>query len=257
MLQHLPELMFIVRGLGMAFRAILVVLLFLTGIIYMGAIIFRGMLEGSAFGAEWFPSVLGAMGTLMLDCTLSGARGTSLIREAYKESVVYAGLLLCFVLLANVTMMSVITGVLVQTVKTVAGAEKEEKSVKDLISTMDALWHSAMKHNEGVSGTIDEVDLRNMMSIKETALIMRQMDVDVEGMETVSGFIFEQHGGRLSRKDFLKMVLDLRGSQKATVKDHIETRKFVHADLKRAHGDLRVASFDHSIGIQTTVSDEV
>jgi len=256
-LRGVPELMVIVRGLGIASRAIVVVLLLLGGIIYVGAIVFRGMLEGSAFGAKWFPTVLSAMGTLMLECTLSGARGTPLIREAHKESIVYSGLLLCFVLLANVTMMGVLAGLLVQTVKTVAESEKEEKSVRDLINTMDELWCLAMKHDEDRSGTIDEIEFRNMLSVKETALILRHMDVDVEGMASVCGFLFEQNSGRLTRKAFLELVLDLRGSQKATVKDHIETRKFVHAALKQSQAKMTFASFDVNKGTCDSEVDEV
>merc|ERR1719362_496134 len=228
--------MVIVRGIGIALRAIAIVLMLLTGIIYVGAIVSRGLLEGTALGTIWFRDVPTAMGTLMLDCTLSGSRGTHLIREAYKESAAFAGLLLAFVLLANVTMMGVLAGLLVQTVKTVAEAEKEEKSVRDLIKRMEILWEWALKHDEDNSGTIDEMEFRNMLAGGETAKILRRMNVDVEGMVSVSGFVFEQHEGKLDKKDFMNMVLDLRGCQKATVKDHMESRKYFHAELRRIFG---------------------
>merc|ERR1712129_20954 len=233
-LQFVPELMVIVRGLGIALRAIIVVLSLLAIIIFVGAIIFRGMLEQSTLGTNRFSTVPSAMGTLMLDCTLSGARGTHLIREAYRESIWYAGMLLFFVLLANVTIMGVLAGLLVQTVKTVAEVEKEEKSVKDLISTMEELWRWVLQHDTDNSGTIDEREFNRLLAIKETALIFSTMGVDVEGMVNVSGFIFDQHGGHMGRRDFLNMVLDLRGGKKATVKDHMETRKFVKGELNRA-----------------------
>merc|ERR1712008_551225 len=115
----------------------------------------------------------------------------------------------------------VLAGLLVQTVKMVAEAEKEEKSVKELVKTMEALWNYALKHDVDNSGTIDEMEFRNIISVKETAQILRKMNVDVEGMVGVSGFIFEQHGGKLAKKDFMNMVLGLRGTQNSTVKDHM------------------------------------
>merc|ERR1719362_2394920 len=235
--------MVIVRGIGIALRAIAIVLMLLTGIIYVGAIVFRGLLEGTALGTIWFRDVPTAMGTLMLDCTLSGSRGTHLIREAYKESAAFAGLLLAFVLLSNVTMMGVLAGLLVQTVKTVAEAEKEEKTLKDLVSTMDTLWAWALKHDEDKSGTIDEMEFRNMIGFKETAKILRRMNVDVEGLVSVASFVFQQHEGKLDKKNFMNMVLDLRGSQKATVKDHMESRKHLHAELESLRSQRKSDDF--------------
>merc|ERR1712129_137795 len=115
------------------------------------------------------------------------------------------------------------------------GTEKEEKSVKDLIQTMDQLWAWVMEHDEDGSGTIDELEFRSLMSVKATARILNSMDVDVEGLVNVAPFIFGQEAdGKLCRHKFLKMVLDLRGSKKATVKDHVETRKFLHGQVHDA-----------------------
>jgi len=250
-LRMLPELMVILRGVAAAVPGIIMVLILLTAIIYVGAITFRGMLEGTALGAKWFPDVLSAMGTLSLDCTLSGARGTPLIREAYKENPFYAGMLLCFVLWANVTMMGVLTGLLVQTVKMVAEAEKEALAMEEQVKTMDLLWRIALKHkHDDSTGTIDEMEFRNMMAVKTTAKLLRRMKADVDGMVNVSGFIFEQHGGALNKKEFMNMILDLRGSQKATVKDHMETRKYLHAELKRMFEE---APINTNVDIDTSV----
>jgi len=231
-LQHLPQLMVIVRGLGIALRAVACVLFLLLTIIYVGAILARGLFEGSSFGDEWFPSVTASMGTLMLECTLSGSRGTGLMREAYAEHPLYAVLLLLFVLLANVTMMGILAGILVQTVRTVAEAEREEKTVKELVKRMENLWNVVQHHDTDSDGKISASEFNALVSERDTARIMQTMDVDVEGLLNVSGFVFEQKKGRLGRQDFMTMVLDLRGCKKSTVKDHMETRKFIHSQVQ-------------------------
>jgi len=229
---HLPELMVIVRGLGRALRAILVVIVLIGLTIYVAAMVFTVLLEGSALGREHFTTVGTSMATLMLDCTLSGARGTALMRAAWDVHPLFGMLVLFFVLVSNITMLGVLTGLLVQTVKTVAEVEKEEKSVRMLVRAMEDLWSYMLRGDTDDDGKIDMGEFSNVMKLKETARVMAALDVDVEGLASVSAFVFGQNQSRLGRKDFLQMVLDVRSSKKATVKDHIETRKFTQAALR-------------------------
>merc|ERR1719410_1531612 len=98
---------------------------------------------------------------------------------------------------------------------------------------MEKLWNHVLNIDVDDNETINEAEFRSLMAIRQTAKILHHMDVDVEGLVNLSSFFFEQKDGSLGRKDFLNMVLDLRGSKKATVKDHVETRKFLFAELKR------------------------
>jgi len=230
-LQHVPELMVIIRGIGIAFRAIGVVLALLFIIVYVGAIVFRVASEGTPLGDVRFPDVPTAMGTLLLECTLSGNRGTNLMREAWIEHPAFALLLLFFVLLANVLIMGVLTGLLVQTVKMVAEVEKEEKMVKELVRTMDQLWALVMDQDEDYDGVLSTAEFWRLMENPDTCKLLQALDVDVEGLVNVASFVFEQHGGSLSRTEFLHVILNIRGSKKATVKDHMETRKFLNTKM--------------------------
>lgn len=233
-LRHVPELMVIVRGIGISLRAMVVVLALLGLVIYVNAIVFKVLMEGTSIGATKFGDVMSAMGTLLLDGALAGHKGGPVIREAWSESPIYAVLLFLFVLLANVTMMGVLTGLLVQTVKTVAEVEKEEKQFKHMNATMANFWRALASADEDGDGNIDEQELHKMLEDVKNTKILQKMDVDVESLVNLSAFIFEQHGGRLTQPEFTTVVMDLRGSRKATVKDHVETRKFFRSQLKLA-----------------------
>jgi len=234
--RHVPELLVIVRGIGMAFRAIIVVLLFLGLLIYVAAVIFRVLLDGTPFGEQRFRNVSAAMATLLLDCALAGDKGGPIIREANGEHWIYAVAVFVFVLLANVTLMGLLAGVLVQTVKTVAEVENEKKMVFRNFTTMDDFWE-LLALAESRDGCVSEVELHRLLADTDAPKILKKMDVDVETLVNLSEFVFGQHGGRMTRHDFNKLVLDLRSTQKATLKDHVETRHFVLQQLLRINNE--------------------
>merc|ERR1719223_208214 len=81
-LRQVPELLIIVRGVFMAYKAISFTFILIAVIVYAGALLFRVLLEDTTLGAERFRSVPVAMGTLLIEATLSGSRGGTIIREA-------------------------------------------------------------------------------------------------------------------------------------------------------------------------------
>jgi len=230
-IRELPELLVIVRGVVHAGRAIMVVLTLLGFIIYVSAIIFRVLLDGTDVGKEKFDNVAQAMATLLIDCTISGARGGNIMKAVSQEHVLYGVLVFLFVLLSNITMLGVLTGLLVQTVKTVAECEKEENAVKRMADEMEDLWSLITAHDDNNDGLISEQELKDLLQDEHTARVLLSMGIDLEGMVNVSNFIFEQNAGQLTKPEFKRMVLDLRGRNHATVKDHVETRKFIEDRL--------------------------
>merc|ERR1711879_585928 len=104
-------------------------------------------------------------------------------------------------------------------------------AVKSMANHVEELWDLIVEHDEDNDDMISETELRKLLMSKTTARVMQKMGVDVEGLVNVSGFIFEQNNGKLTKQQFLRMVLDLRGKNDAKVKDHVETRKFVRAQV--------------------------
>merc|ERR1719198_645139 len=164
------------------------------------------------------------MGTLLIDGTLSGAKGGKIIKEAYSENIFYAAFLLGFVILANVTMMGVLGGLLVRTVATTADVEKEEKSMQYIVEMMESLWEMVIGLDTDLDGQISHSELCNLVQDVQACRMLQSTGVDLDGLVNLSGSIFRQHGGSLNRGQFTSMLLDLRGKNVAKVKDHVETR---------------------------------
>mmetsp|Transcript_10661 Transcript_10661/g.30180 ORF Transcript_10661/g.30180 Transcript_10661/m.30180 type:complete len:670 (-) Transcript_10661:91-2100(-) len=248
-LRQLPELMVIVRGIAIAFRGIATIIGLLSFVIYLGAIVFRVLLDGTGVGRDHFCNIPSAMGTLLLELTLSGGRGTAIIRQAYGDHSAYAFLLLVFVIFSNVTVMGVLSGLLVQTVKAVAEIEKEEKAVKGMQSTMNDLWDLITRHDENHDGMISMSELQAILLDRDSARVLQGMGVDLDGLGSVASFVFEENDGALTKGQFKRMLLDLRNGQAAKVKDHVETRKYVSAQFKKGR-----PSPQHSLTASATSS---
>jgi len=178
-------------------------------------------------GREQFATVTQAMGTLLLDCALSGTKGGPLMREAWAEHPIYGFLFFCFALLANVTMMGILGGLLVQTIKKVAELEEGEKAYIRNLEAMDDFWKHVQAIDENNDGFITVAELFKSLSEKKTVRLLKQMDVDPEALVFLSDFVFGQKNGRLRREEFNRWVLDLRDGQKGTLKDHMVTQKVI------------------------------
>lgn len=243
-LRELPELLIIVHGVVSASQAISVILGLLAAIIYMGAIFFNVAFEGTDVGRQYFPTVFAAMGSLLIDCTLSGAKGGPLMREAAAGGDAWgfclSVLLFLFVLVANITMLGVLTGLLVQTVRTTAEVEKESSVVRHVSDVVDCFWHRLAEFDEDGDGMISESEMQELIQDLDFCRTLHALGVDIEGLIDVSQFVFQQYDGKLAKRDFKKVVLELRGKQHAKVKDHVETRKFVHTCIEEAVKHLHV-----------------
>merc|ERR1712151_200057 len=79
---------------------------------------------------------------------------------------------------------------------------------------------------------ISSEELQKLLLDKNTARVLRNIDVDLDGLISVADFFFEQYGGSMTKPEFKRMVLDLRSKNPAKVKDHVETRKFVASYIK-------------------------
>jgi len=231
--KYCNELTTVVRGISSAVRAIAVVFFLLTVMIYFCGVGFRIILEGTELGSAKFGTVPRAMGTLLLDCTLSGTKGVPVIKAAYKEGVFYAFSLLLFVLASAITLMGVLTGLLVQTVKTVADVEKEEQAVRQMSVEIDEMWEYIS--NDATSDTfVSTLELQLLSEDPELREMLRGMDIDPNHLRNVSDFVLEEHGLRMSLPQFKRVLLDLRGKNTAKVRDHVETRRFIRTQLQRA-----------------------
>lgn len=237
LLRAVPELMILIKGMVMATRSVVVTLCLLVLLIYIYAIVMTQLTLGTELGDVWFGKVPRSMATLFLH----GCFAEDLPSVAYDTGgelegghLYLAVLLMMFVLLASLTVMNMLVGVLVDVVSTVSKVEKEELSVNLVKSRLHKIIDN-MDDNQ--DGTISRMEFEQMLVSSVAAKALAEVGVDVVALVDLEDFLFEDSES-LPLRDFMEMVLQLRGTNTATVKDIVDLRKWIGQELGRVNQNL-------------------
>lgn len=243
LLNSIPELMILAKGMMIAVRSVLSILFLLTLVIYIFAIMFTQLLDGTEVGEGKFGNVPQAMNFLLLQ-VLCGFDAT-VVNDMRSAGLVYYFLFLIFLLLASLTIMNMLIGILCDVVSTVASVEKDEAFVRELDSQVMDL---AYKLDKRCNGTITESEFVEVTRNPVLTQCLDDLGVDVVGITDYATFIFSQVE-ELSYQDFQLMVSQFRGAKGVTVKDMMDMRKYVALELsyvKEHIGEFLDISRDNS-----------
>lgn len=231
LLRSIPELMILIKGMAAACRSVFFTLCLLLFLTYVFAIAFCQLTEGTPVGQQYFNSVLESMYTLSLYGTLLDSVGI-LAGRLKGESLAFLALLMLFILLASLTTLNMLVGVLCEVVSAVAATEREEmlvgyvnRKVKTIVQELDTDGDNSISKTEFIK------ILENWDAVKA----LQEVGVDVVGLVDFADVIFEDGAQELSFEKFMDVVLQLRGSNTATVKDIVELRKLVRTNNMQTH----------------------
>merc|ERR1712226_838190 len=110
LIKALPELMILIRGMAAAARSVTLVMVLLSFIIFVFAVAFRQLTDGTPLGSDLFPTVPKTIATLLLQGLLPDQAGV--VQDVAEYNLVYAFAVLLFILLAALTVMNMLIGVL-------------------------------------------------------------------------------------------------------------------------------------------------
>lgn len=229
LLRAMPELMIMCKGMKVAMRSVFFTLCLLAVIVYIFAITLTQVLEDTSIGDESFRTVGRSMNSLLLHATIPDQ--ADIVTAVGEEHFVFRIIILLYILFASLTVMNMLVGVLVEVVSIVSAVEKETmlvNFVKQQLQPM--LTKGGLELHSG--NTIGKQDFAKLLEQPEAARALQEVGVDVVGLVDFTDFIF-QNGKELSFSDCMDLVLQLRGTNTATVKDVVDLRKHVMTELMR------------------------
>mmetsp|Transcript_2417 Transcript_2417/g.4445 ORF Transcript_2417/g.4445 Transcript_2417/m.4445 type:complete len:617 (+) Transcript_2417:49-1899(+) len=231
-----PELMIMIKGMAVASRSVLVTISMLIIILYIFGIAFTQLMDGSEAGQMYFPDVATSMTSLINHGVLLDS-ATGLLTAVAEVSEVFRFLLLLFIMLANFTILNMLIGVMCETIRMVSEAESEETLVANACRDLQAMLQSSGLDANG-DMMISREEFCSMLEVREACLCIKHLGVDVVALVDQADFIFKDTE-ELPFDDFMELVLELRGCNHVTVKDVIELRKAVKAELIKTQLETR------------------
>jgi len=240
LLKAMPELLILIKGIAAATRSVFFTLCLLGLLLYIFAIAFTQLTAGTDVGEALFPDVASSMYTLLVCGALMDNIAVPL-NKLGQLSFAFAALYLLFVLLATITVMNMLIGVLCEVVSAVAAVENETLTVSFVKNKLQGVLN---KLDEDGSGTISKDEFKNILESRDAVEALNDVGVDVEGITEFADFIFADdedasQSKDLSFPDFMNIILQFRGTNNATVKDIVEFHKFVKQKLEQTTNELR------------------
>jgi len=228
LVRAMPELMILIKGMAMAARSVCLTMMLLALIIYVFAIGLTQVAQDtdSEFKTKYFGSVPDSMNTLLLHGCF-GEELPDVVNTAGRESILFGAIIILFVLIASLTVMNLLVGVLVEVVSVVASVEKETLQVTFVKTKVLDTLHEI---DANMDGNISRSEFESLLFQPTAAKALQEVGVDVVGLVDFSDFIFAD-GDEISFYQFMDTVLQLRGSNMATVKDICDLRKWLTQEL--------------------------
>lgn len=238
MLRSLPELMILIKGMVTAMKSVMYVMALLVLLCYVFAIAFTQLAVNSEFGESYAANVSHAMYSLLIYATFLD--DLSAFTDALREEMWYLlPLALIFIALSALTVMNMLIGVLCEVVSAVADKERDDIRTELLYDSMKNILESI-----GQTGSDLRVSYKEFCEIlKKPEGIQALNEVGVNPVSIVDFaelFFFEgDEEISLSFEEFMEVILELRESEGATVKDMLNLWKKIKTSTNKEIADAK------------------
>merc|ERR550532_3695615 len=125
--------------------------------------------------------------------------------------MIYAIIFMLFVVIASVTIMNMLVGVLVEVVSVVAVVEKEQLNANYVRQELKHLVETQLDND--ANGTLSKFEVEALLMNPLAAQVIQRVGVDVPGLVEIAEFHLFNDKDEITFADFLELVLQLRGSQ--------------------------------------------
>jgi len=220
-----PEMMILVKGLCAATRPVFFTLVLLVMTLFLFGVLCEQASQETVVGQTYFQSLAGSMQTLLVHGVLLN-HVEEVGNAIYQESLFLAVLFVGFVWSA-ITLIVIALSATCEVVSAVAAVEKESMVVGHVRNTLG----DALSELSG-DGKISKDHVGQVLQNPDVCRTLQEAGIDVIGFVDALDHMFSTSDS-VSFSEFLELLLQLRGSNSATVKDAFDLRRSVEVRMDR------------------------
>jgi len=231
-----PELLFYAQGLWKGLKATFPLLILLLLLGYAVAIVLVQTLWQTEAGKEYFGSVL--EGCHFLFWSALANFNVEVLTQMFRVGGLSWVVFVLYMLVGNLTVSKMLTGVLVQVVQSLVSKEKEKAETQALEQNIARV---ADELGKGESGSLSLAEFEELVDLaKHPELIQSMHDhgVDIAAFVEHTRFAFPKKGGLLV-DEVIDIAKKFCGFKPATVRDVVEMRKFFSMELQFIRLELK------------------
>eukprot|EP00930_Biecheleria_cincta_P015180 TRINITY_DN12754_c0_g1_i1.p1 TRINITY_DN12754_c0_g1~~TRINITY_DN12754_c0_g1_i1.p1 ORF type:complete len:623 (-),score=101.27 TRINITY_DN12754_c0_g1_i1:131-1954(-) len=241
-LASMPELLIVIRAMSRAFSTVAFTLLLLSVVIYSFALFLTQVSRGTSLEVH-FSSVTTAFHTLLANGVFPDQWG--LMKDFAAEPILWL-VFFVYLLISVLVIMNMTIGVLVEIVK---GASMHEREVVAAKTLRDGFFE-LLKRQSRVEDDFDfnaplisKKFIHEVVITDEAVRLMCKSDVDPVSFIEFIDDQFTSEEDLLNFSQFIQFMLQMRGSNAATVKDLVDTRRqLLHELMQALHQKFQFAA---------------
>lgn len=234
LMRSVPELVILTKGIKAASRSVLVFLCMWAIIVFVFALVFRQLSDD---GSYLFASIPSAVGSLFLNGVF--AVYAPLVRGAYDENWLFLPLTVIFIALTVLTLMNMLVGVIIESVNAIAATEKESMTTLYVSTQLRRAYHTRDMEEDAC---LTEAQFMGFVVQPDVARLAESVGVDVMLLVDMAPNLFDDtsKGGDngMSFEKFVELILNMRGTNPAKVKDMKETLKVMKVVLRESQKNM-------------------
>mmetsp|Transcript_8586 Transcript_8586/g.16185 ORF Transcript_8586/g.16185 Transcript_8586/m.16185 type:complete len:455 (+) Transcript_8586:74-1438(+) len=215
MLRSLPELMIMIKGMVTAAATVSYTLGLLLIFTYVFAIAMTQLSIDTQFREKYFDGVALSMYSLIIYGTFLDSLA-DFCDDIRAESTPCLIAVTIFVVVASMTVMNMLIGVLCEVIAAVAEDEKETMITEKVYDKLGNIVKAI--DNDG-DGSISFRQLEKIVDDREALDVLSSLNVDPTDLIDVVEDLLSEHGKKVKFDDFMEVVLNLRGGLTAKLKD--------------------------------------
>mmetsp|Transcript_48400 Transcript_48400/g.144548 ORF Transcript_48400/g.144548 Transcript_48400/m.144548 type:complete len:517 (-) Transcript_48400:267-1817(-) len=253
LMRAMPEMMFMIQGLVSAMRSVAITLFLIMIMVYVFAIMFVQLTREHTIGGKHFSSVWPAMVTLTVEAILPDQG--ELLHELSEARWYYGLIFFVFLVLATLTMVNMLIGILCEVACRVSTREKEIMDIEMVEAKLLKIVTESLDYNQ--DNRISKSEFLDILKNQNACKALHQVGVEATDLVAHADLIYnddyedqDSDGSfeekKLNFNEFMQVILKMRGTNAATIKDITNLKKFIKDDISRlervVNGGLGVPS---------------